>query len=330
MAEMTPDKIAAQEEAEQRTNWERRRIEYYRGLRYNFSACDVDSWLDTLYDQQKAVCKAQKDPSRNQVRKDAGIGFWENAFAFTSKEKKKELDVKKAEVRKKLQEKVDKANAAEREYVNTYNNNLNELLQEKHNRLKLCNPDEVKEYFKFALDHNTFSEEEQQYLFNYNLECFFDYDPENKQLIIDYRLPITDQISRVREWTVNKNNEVVSKEIRQAHYFEIYERILFDLSMRTVGILFESDTDNVLNSIVFNGYCIYSESQSIPTFLISFEIPRRQYSYDRIQRMDCISKKEIARLKNIRYLDDIHSDKVPAALKDRYPTKLVVPLRSPR
>ena len=64
MAEMTQEIIDAQEEARDRTEWERQRIEYYLGLRYNFSTCDVDCWLDTLYDQQKAVYRAQKDPSR--------------------------------------------------------------------------------------------------------------------------------------------------------------------------------------------------------------------------------------------------------------------------
>ena len=48
MAEVTPEKMAAQEDAHNRTEWERQRIEYYNGLRYKFSRVDVDYWLDTL------------------------------------------------------------------------------------------------------------------------------------------------------------------------------------------------------------------------------------------------------------------------------------------
>ena len=95
MAEMTPEKIASQEEAAERTEEERRRIEYYLRLRYDFCACDVDTWLDTLYNQQKMVYKAKKNPSWNQVRKGAGIGLLENAFAFVWEDKKNEIKEKK-------------------------------------------------------------------------------------------------------------------------------------------------------------------------------------------------------------------------------------------
>ena len=107
MAEMTPEKMAAQEDVADRTEWERQRIEYYLRIRYDFRTCDVDTWLDTLYNQQKRVYKAKKDPSWNQVRKGAGIGFLENAFAFVSEDKKREIKEKKEVVRKELQEEVD-------------------------------------------------------------------------------------------------------------------------------------------------------------------------------------------------------------------------------
>ena len=68
MAEMTPEKMQAQEEANQRTDWERQRLEYYLGLRYSFNPINVDYWLDSLFDQQKQVYKPRKNPSWNQKR----------------------------------------------------------------------------------------------------------------------------------------------------------------------------------------------------------------------------------------------------------------------
>ena len=324
MAEMTPEKMAAQEEADQRTNWERQRIEYYLGLRYNFSTCDVDYWLDTLYNQQKVVYKAQKDPSWNQVRKGAGIGFWENAFAFVSEEKKKVLKAKKAEMRKKLQEKVDKANAAEWERCSAYNSRLSDRLKAKLSRLTASNPDEVEEYFTFVLNLDAFALDGDDYHLNYNLV----YDADKKQLIIDYELPEMDKVSRVKEWKVDKNNNIVPKEMNKSDYLEMYERVLFDLALRTVGILFRSDSNNVISSIVFNGSCVYNDRQDMPTILISFIIPKNQYSYERIRGMECVSKAEIAKLKEVRYLDDIHSEKAPSYLWETPPSKLVVPVRS--
>ncbi len=316
--------MAAQENADHRTNWERQRIEYYRGLRYNFRTCVVDDWLDTLYNQQKAVYRAQKDPSWNQVRKGAGIGFWENAFSFVSEEKKKALDTRKAEARKKLQEKVKKANVAEWDRCNAYNTRLSERLKDKLSRFAAHNPNEVKEYFTFALNLDSFALDGNEYRLNYNLI----YDVEKKQLIIDYELPEMNKISRVKEWKVDKNNDVVPKEMNKSDYLEMYERILFDLAMRTVGILFGSDSNNVISSIIFNGSCVYNNWQDMPTILISFDIPKSQYSYERIKSMECISKAEVAKLKEVRYLDDIHSVKAPTDLWEMPPSKLVVPIRS--
>ena len=321
---MTREKIALQQEAEQKTDWEHQRLEYYKGLRYNFKTCDVDYWLDTLYDQQKAVYKAQKSPSWNQVRKGGGIGFWENAFAFVSEEKKKALDAKKTEVRKRLQEKVDKANAAEWDRCSVYNSRLSKRLKDKLSRLTAHNSDEVEEYFTFVLNLDSFALDGDEYHLNYNLV----YDADKKQLIIDYELPEMDKVSRVKEWKVDKNLEIVSKEMNKSDYLEMYERILFDLALRTVGILFKSDSNNVLNSIVFNGSCVYNDWQEIPTILISFVISKSQYSYDRITRMDCISKAEVAKLKEVRYLDDICSQKAPIDLWETPPSKMVVPIRS--
>lgn len=324
MSEMTSEKIEAQEEAEARTNWERQRIEYYHGLRYNFSPCDVDYWFDTLYNQQKVVYKAQKDPSWNQVRKGAGIGFWENAFAFMSREKKKALDVRKAKVRRNLQEKVDKTNAAERERCSAYNSRISERLKKKLDRLTGHNPDEVEEYFTFVLNLDSFALDGDEYSLNYNLI----YDADKKQIVIDYELPVMNKVSRVKEWKVDKNNNVIPKEMNKSDYLEMYERILFDLAMRTVGMLFESDSINVLNSIVFNGSCVYNSWQDKPSILISFAILKSQYSYKRIRGMDCISKAEVARLKEVEYLGDIRSKKAPADLWEAPPSKFVVPIRS--
>lgn len=116
--------------------------------------------------------------------------------------------------------------------------------------------------------------------------------------------------------------------MNKGDYTDLYERILFDLSLRAVGIIVESDSNNLLSSVVFNGSCVYNNRQAMPTVLISFVMPTIQYSYNRICRMDCISKNEIAKLKEARYLGDLQSQKAPSELWERPPVKLVVPIRS--
>ena len=231
---------------------------------------------------------------------------------------------KKAVVRKELQEEVDKANAAERKRCNVSNARLNERLKAKLDRLTSFVPEDIEEYFTFALNQDTFILEGYEYHFNYNLV----YDPDKKQLIIDCNLPSIGDISRIKEWKADKNNELVPKEMNKTDFLEMYERILFDISLRVVGVLFESDTNHVLRSIIFNGSCVYNDWQENPTIILSFEIQHSQYSYDRIRRMDCISKSEIARLKDVRYLADITTEKPPSDLWETPPSKLVTPIRS--
>ena len=324
MADITPEKRMAQEEAELRSDFERQRLDYYLGLRYNFKCCDVDYWINALYEQRKIVYKPQKDPSWNQVRKDAGIGFFENAIAFFSEEKKRALEVKKAKSRKKLQDEVDKLNAKELNRCTAYNSRLLELLRAKHKRFSEHNPEDVEEYFSFALNLDSYSLDGTEHYLDYNLI----YDADIKQLIIDYNLPEMSQIPRTKEWKVDRSNNIVSKEMNKSEYLEMYERVLFDIAMRTVGILFESDNLNVLNSIVFNGSCIYSEWQSMPTMIFSFIIPKSSYSYPRVNSMDFVSKKAIAELNEVRYLGDIRSSKAPSDLWETPPSKLVVPIKS--
>lgn len=325
MSEMTPEKMAAQDEADRRTEQERQRIDYYLRLRYNFTPCNVDYWSDMLFDQQKAAYKPKKDPSWNQVRKEAGFGFWENAFSFALGDKKKAMDAKKAEARKKLQAEVDEENAAEQQRCDAYNARLEERLRTRLSRLASLDPDEVEKYFTFVLNTDSFSlNGENNFYQNFNLI----YDSARKQLVVDYNLPLMDQISQVKEWKVDKNNDVISKNMNKGDYTDLYERILFDLSLRAVGIIVESDSNNLLSSVVFNGSCVYNNRQAMPTVLISFVMPTIQYSYNRICRMDCISKNEIAKLKEARYLGDLQSQKAPSELWERPPVKLVVPIRS--
>lgn len=324
MAKLTEEKKVAQEEAERKTDWERQRLEYYRGLRYDFSTYDVEDWLNILFDQQKEIFKPKKNPSWNQVRKEAGLGLLENVNAFIFKEKKKELNKKKIETRKKLQAEVDKANAKERDRCNTYNYRLSKRIENKLQRLMSRNPNELEEYFSFVLNKDYFILDDEAYRLSFILA----YDTEKRQLIIDYELPVMDKVSRIKEWKVDKDNNIVPKEMNQAEYLEMYERVIFDLSLRTVGIIFESDSNNLVESIVFNGLCFYNAWQEMPTVLLSFEMKKSQYVYDVVRRMDCVSKTVIAKLKTVKYLGNIESQKPPADLWETPPCKLVVPIKS--
>lgn len=314
----------AEDTAASKTEWERQRIDYYRSLRYNFSVTTVDSWLNDYYDKNKAVYRSQRSPSWNQIRKEADIGFFENVFAFLSSKKKETINAKREISRKKLQKKIDEVNRIELDRCNRHNDQLNSEISKKLESFLKCDAMEAAEYFRYSLLKDSYLLDGTETIPNFNLI----YVPEKKRLVIDYNLPLMEQISRTKEWKVGKDNEVTPIDMNKTDYLEMYERVLFDLSVRTVGILFDSDNRNVVNEIVFNGSCIYSSWQNLPTIILSFLISRNQYTYERIRKMDYISKAEIAKLDMASYLDDIHATKAPADLWETPPSKLVVPIQS--
>lgn len=317
-------KRQAEENAASRTEWERQRIDYYRSLRYEFQVTSVDQWLNSYYEQRKASYRPQKNPSWNQIRKDAGVGFFENIFAFISEDKKKTIAVRREKSRKKLQAQVDAANKREYEQCQRHNTQLDANIRGKLVRLMALDPLEVQDYFRHALERDSYLLDGSEYPPDFNLK----YVPERKRLVLDYKLPTMDHVSRIKEWKVGKNNEISPKELNKTDYLEMYERVLFDLSVRAVGIVFESDTRNVIEEVVFNGSCVYSDWQSMPTMILSFLVPKSSYASDRIRSMDFVSKIFISKLEQTAYLDNLANEKAPTDLWETPPSKLVVPIQS--
>lgn len=317
-------KQQADEEAYSKTEWERQRIDYYRSLRYSFCVTSVDEWLNDYFNARKVVFKPTKNPTWNQIRKNAGIGLLENALSLFSEDKKKAVTVKKEQSKEKLQLEVDEVNKREWERCSRVNNRIKAEASEKFNRFAARDEQDVEEYFRYALSKDSYLLDGTESIPNFQLL----YIPEKKRLVVDYNLPLREQISITKEWKVGKNLEVIPRGMNKTEYLEMYERVLLELSLRAVGILFCSDNINVLNEIVFNGSCVYSDWQERPTIILSFLMTKNQYSLERIMRMDYISKAKIAKLDNVRYLGDIHSEKPPADLWETPPNKLVVPIQS--
>lgn len=318
------EKAAAQQEAFNRTEWEHQRLESYKSLRYDFHPVNVQYWYDKIFLEEKQYYKPLKYPSWNEIRKAAGVGFLDNINPFKSAEKKKNIEEKRNKAEKELKEKVDEENEKRKKWCNEYNDKLKATLDSRYRRFLAYDMDEISGYFNYVLRQDSYSFDGNVFPIDFCL----DYVDANKRLVVDYKFPTTIDISKIKEWSVNKFNEIIPKEMNKSDYLDLYERILFDLAMRVVGLLYYSDDKNVVNEIVFNGSCVYNNYQQKPTILLSFIIPKTQYSFERIKRIDFVSKSEIAKLEKVSYLDEITSSKPPAALGEEYPTKMVVPFES--
>lgn len=245
-------------------------------------------------------------------------------ISFFSKEKRKAVKERKLAAQISLQADIDKANQIQAKRVEKHNKLLRANLAEISNRINISDTKEVKDYFRFVLSSDGFALNDDYFEINFAL----DYDSSKQRLVVDYRLPTTEDIPDTKEYKVSKQNEITPSKMKKNDYLSLYENSILDSSLRVVGLLFESDDRDVIKEVIFNGSCVYADWQSAPTVLVSFLIPKSKYNYQKVCKMDFLSKHFIASLNQVEYIGDIHSSKAPSELLKRSPAKRVVPIQS--
>lgn len=86
-------------------------------------------------------------------------------------------------------------------------------------------------------------------------EANFEYVPETKILIVDRLLPAPENLPRVKEakW-VKSRNQIVDVYISDKEFNQIYDDVLYQICLRSLYELFETDDTDALSAIVFNGW----------------------------------------------------------------------------
>jgi len=108
-------------------------------------------------------------------------------------------------------------------------------------------PGAVYDYFDLVLNASSYPD-----LFPREWEL--EYSPENRMLIVDYTLPSPMDMPRVKDVKYVSTKD----EYRETFYSEketnaIYDCALYQIALRTVHELFESDYANSVDAVVFNG-----------------------------------------------------------------------------
>lgn len=82
-----------------------------------------------------------------------------------------------------------------------------------------------------------------------------DYNSETGVLIVDYALPAPEALPTVEEVRYVKNkDEFVEKILSRAQQEKLYDRVVYQICLRSQHELFEADTVDALSAIVLNGY----------------------------------------------------------------------------
>jgi restriction system protein len=94
-----------------------------------------------------------------------------------------------------------------------------------------------------------------KYPANFPNEWNLDYQAETKTLVIDYFLPSPDEMPTLKEVKyVASKNELSEAHLQQPAINKIYDQLLYQITLRTIHELYEADSIQSIDAIVFNGW----------------------------------------------------------------------------
>lgn len=107
----------------------------------------------------------------------------------------------------------------------------------------------------------------------------FDLELRNGILIVEYRLPDISEMPKYKESKI-VSGEVRNKEISSTESNKIYDKFIYDITLRTIFELFNSDSANVIESINFNGW-VHSKDKAtgkdITNCIVSVQVDKATF-----------------------------------------------------
>lgn len=116
------------------------------------------------------------------------------------------------------------------------------------NNYCLFMPEAVIDYCDMVLANSKYPD-------NFPQEYDLEYDSDTKILIVDYSLPAPEHLPILKEVKyIQSKDEFSEMQISETTHKKLYDNLLYQISLRTIHELYEADSINSLESIVFNGW----------------------------------------------------------------------------
>ena len=124
---------------------------------------------------------------------------------------------------------------------------LNKEIKATKENYSKCDPDAIHHFSNIVLSNSNYHDEFPQ-------EFELEYNPENKILIIDYQLPSLEDIPTLKEVKyIQSRDEFTEKHITKTQLNRLYDKIIYQITLRTIHELYEAHQEDVLEAIVVNG-----------------------------------------------------------------------------
>lgn len=109
-----------------------------------------------------------------------------------------------------------------------------------------------------------------------------DYIPETRILLVDYSLPSTDDIPKLKEVKYVQSRDAFTEvKLTGSAFNKLYDSLLYQVALRSVHELYQADAVEALESIVFNGWVNSVDKgtgQEVNACILSLQASREEFS----------------------------------------------------
>ena len=195
--------------------------------------------------------------SRRQAKEDRASALYKKAYDEWLSERSRlkdqhrealEKHAKRVEKQRNNSEKMIAAWEKRRDVFLEKQREANAAIDRQRERYEAREPEAIEEYCDLVLSRSTYPDWMPQ-------EFELGYVVESSTLLVAYSLPPVDAIPRLREVVyIQSRDEFNEKELSDAQVRKLYDSLVYQIALRTVHELFESDQVGSIDSVVFNGY----------------------------------------------------------------------------
>lgn len=274
--------ITSQQQAKEQTQQAQKKIEVYNNiLKATLDIDDKINW-DILEDKiQFPNYIPQRKPEWQDYKKQLPYRFFLfELITFIKKRNDKKTDL----IQKQYDTNLQQYTANEKQLKEKYNqekilyekkqSTFNEALISKRKRYENAEKQGLIDYFSLVLEHSKYPE-------SLNPDYKLYAEPNSKLLLIDIDLPKTTDVPRVIEYKyISSSNGITSKEMKEKEFEEFYSNLLYQIVLRTVHEVIESDYQKNIEIVVINGWVDGIDSKTGKAFrncIMSVQVDRNEF-----------------------------------------------------
>ena len=162
---------------------------------------------------------------------------------------------------------------AEAEYI-ARQNTLNAKIDDLRERWENADPQAIEEHASIVLDHSNYHD-----LVEIDFELA--YDADQKLMMVQYKLPSLENMPIVKTYRFEKRTgEIKKTALSQKDQRELFEGVYYQICLRTIHELFESDVHDNFEKVAFNGITRYVDKatgKEVEATILSVVADRRAF-----------------------------------------------------